>query len=231
MKNRLLWLLTCLLLVSPLSADDLLLRQLDASKSYAVQKVNGKWVVTVIDQVATVSGGPGVPPITDPNSLPGKVAKWTGEINANKDTVGAFGAVIDRVLIKGVESGEIKHTDVFGGTNETGKLFSRSLDVILKEQGETAQWVPWRKNIQMDPKVGLITLTQQKKLDEKDEVIAHLKGIKAGLDGYLNSAGFLDRINWQKVVGLLKKLSDLGIFKSVPIADVIIEILDEFVNN
>jgi len=204
-----------LLLVTPVCADDVLLRKLDPGKAYAVQQVNGKWVVTVIDAVV---GGPAVvnPPL-DPKTLAGKVQLWTAEINANPTTTKALVESNVRLLQKGVSDGSVAFSDVFAGK----KLFTQVYDTILEKQGEKAQWVPLRTKLTAE----LVRLTQDKKLDQKDEVLSVLQDISNGHQGYLNSSGFLDRIDLDKIIRLVNLLSKF--FPEASIVTAVLEILKE----
>ena len=217
------------LLAASLAAQttDVVIPNLGKGKTYYLKVVvaaDG----TVTHTVLPVSNGgtptdptPNPNPNPNPTSLEAKVARWTAQVQTKPETIGALIASSRALLRPRVESGDIAFTDVFTGK----KLFSKAYDTILTAQGEMDAWKEWRTKLGNE----LATLTQDKKLDEKDEVTATLKSIEDGLQQHLARSGLLERIDVGKIIVLIKTLSDLGVFGDAgKFVDVVLVILEIF---
>lgn len=217
---------TMLLIFLPASvafSDNVLLKNLHPNKKYVIEQKNGKWVFSVVDAVV-IAGNSDVPSGNDDkpintSTLMGKVQSWTAKINADPTTTKALVEANLRILIKGVKKGDIKFSDVFVGD----KLFKQTYDKVLEHFDDVKQWEPFRKNLAQH----LITLTQDKKLDTKEEVLGVLEEIVNGHKAFLDSSGFLDRIDKKKVWDVVKIVAKLFANKYPFLGD-LIEILEEF---
>ncbi len=198
-------------------ADEILVKGLTPGKTYVLEQVGGQWTKR---EVQVVGGGPTAPnPPPQGSELSKRITDWTKAISpaTAPETVKAL-ILTTRAIRTQVERGKTQPLDVWGGD----KVFSTAYDVIIGAQDETDRWKTWRKNHTdevirqtQDPANGLKT---------KAQVMQLLADTEAGLQGYLDTSGLLDKIDFRKVIRIVSLLIRMKNFDITVIFE-ILEIL------
>lgn len=190
--------LITLLLSSIVSAQQVVV--LHGGKAYLVELNSANEIPLATTGGKVPDANPPVTPL--PTGLSGQIAGWTREVSTKPETVKALVLTLQAIR-KQVESGKTKPLDVWGGK----KLFGSYVGLVVNAAGEADAWKPWLSKHTAE----VIRQTQDVNngLNSKEEVAKLLADTEAGLQGYLDSSGLLQRIDLKKVFRLISFLMSI----------------------